>query len=251
MNENMEKQSLSLGELIGMMLGKWWLFVLAVVIAVVGSMTYTNLFVTPVYVSYGTMYISSATADITGQSTLSDVMLAQELVSTYSEILSSNTFMKNVAEESGLGYDYRQIRGRIKFSQKEDAPVVVVSVSSTDPKEAHILAETVLNTAQEEVSRVIPGGVVGIIDHAEEPIAPSGPNHSRSAILAAIIAVALVAVVVFCFEFFDDRIRGRQELQLFGFPVLVEIPYVFNKEEMEKRNKKRKKKLLKNKEKTA
>ena len=202
MNENNETKVLSLFDIIKLMLKRWWAFVLAVIIAVSVSLVYTNLFVVPTYVSYGTMYISSATADITGQSTLSDVMLAQELVSTYTEILSSNSFMKAVAEESGLGYNYTQLRNKIKFAQKQDAPVMVVSVASTDPKEAHILAETVLNTAQDEVSRVIPGDVVGIIDHAEEPQVPSSPVHSKSAMLAAIAAVVLVALAVFFIDSF-------------------------------------------------
>ncbi|MBQ7039527.1 MAG: hypothetical protein IJN39_03060, partial [Clostridia bacterium] len=102
MNENMENTSLSIIDVVKMMLRKWWAFALAVIIAVTGSLIYTHLFVVPTYMSYGTMYISSASADITGQSTLSDVMLAQELVSTYTEILSSNSFMKTVAAESGL-----------------------------------------------------------------------------------------------------------------------------------------------------
>lgn len=250
MNENTETNTMSLIDLAKMMLKRWWAFALAIIIAVTGSLIYTNLFVIPTYVSYGTMYISSATADITGQSTLSDVMLAQELVSTYTEILSSNSFMKSVAEESGLGYDYTQIRNRIRFAQKQDAPVMVVSVVSTDPKEAHILAETVLNTAQDEVSRVIPGGVVGVIDHAEEPTVPSSPVHSRSAMLAAIVAVIIVAIAVFCLEFFDDRIRNRQEIVSFGLPLLAAIPYVLNDEEREKQKNKRIK-FKKNTSKTA
>ncbi|MBQ7039770.1 MAG: hypothetical protein IJN39_04300, partial [Clostridia bacterium] len=148
-------------------------------------------------------------------------------------------------------YEYNQLRGRIRFAQKEEAPVMVVSVVSTDPMEAQILAETVLNTAQSEVSRVIPGGVVGIIDRAEEPKAPFAPNHSRNAMLAAIIAVVLVAIVVFAAEFFDDRIRNRQELLKFGLPVLAEIPYVLNDEEKEKIKSKKKFNFQFKKKKTA
>ena len=251
MNENNETKVLSLVDLIQLMLRRWWAFAIAVIVAVSGSLVYTNLFVVPTYVSYGTMYISSATADITGQSTLSDVMLAQELVSTYTEILSSNSFMKAVAEESGLGYNYAQLRSKIRFAQKQEAPVMMVSVTSTDPKEAHILAETVLNTAQDEVSRVIPGGVVGIIDHAEEPLVPSSPVHSKSAMIAAIAALLVVALVVFFIDFFDDRVRNRQELAALGLPVLAEIPYVLSEEEKTKLNNKKRFKFSRKTKKTA
>ena len=251
MNENNEMKVLSLVDLVKLMLKRWWVFALAVIIAVSGSLVYTNLFVTPMYMSQGTMYISSKTADVTGQSTLSDVMLAQELVSTYTEILSSNSFMKKVAEESGLGYSYSQLRGRIRFAQKHEAPVMVVSVISADPKEAHILAETVLNTAQDEVSRVIPGGVVGVIDHAEEPRAPYSPAPMKNAMLAAIVAAVAVAIVVFALDFFDDRVRNRQELASLGLPVLAEIPYVLSDEEKEKQNKKKSFKFSKKRKKIA
>ena len=242
MDENIINDSLSLVDLIKIMLRRWWVFVIAVAVFVTGGLTYTKMTVSPLYASRGTIYISNAAAGVGTQGTvnLTDVMLAQELVSSYTEILSSNSFMKRVAEESGLGYNYRSIKGRIRFSQKGEAPVMLVEVISADPKEAHILAETVLNNAQEEVNRVIPGGIVEVIDHAEQPTAPFSPNYRTTGLTAAVVAIALTAVVIFCIEYFDDRIKSRAAIEYCKIPVLAEIPYVLTDEEKEKQSRKKK-----------
>ena len=237
----MNKDSITILGLAKMMLRKWWLFLIVAVIFAAAAFFYTKLFVQPVYISSGTIYITNTnSANTQTNVNLSDVMLAQELVSTYSEILSSNTFLKTVSENSGLDYNYRQLKSMIAYSQKQGAPVMVVEAAAYDPKDACILAETILNSAQDEISRIIRGGVVSVIEHAEVPLLPALPNVTKNVFIAVVLAVLVVAVYVFCTEFFDDRLKNTQELSAYGLPVLAEIPYMLNEEEKNKvKNKKR------------
>lgn len=88
-------EKVSIVDIAKIFLKKWWLFAIVIVAAAVLSFFYTTFLVQPVYVSSGSVYITNADANNTQSGVnLSDVMLAQELTSTYSEILSSNTFLK-------------------------------------------------------------------------------------------------------------------------------------------------------------
>lgn len=244
MNENANNDAITISivDMLKAMIKRWWIFVIVIAVFVSATIGYNATMVRPMYAASGTMYVSaSSMGDVNGQVAvnLSDVMLAQELVTTYTEILSSNSFMKLVADECGLGYSHMQIKGMISFSSKQDATVMAVRAVSHDPKEAHILAETVLNCANEEISRVVPGGSISVIDHAEAPVAPYSPNYTKSVMTSTLLAIVIVAVIIFLIEFFDDRLKNRTEVEKFGFPILAEIPYVLNSEEEEKLNKKR------------
>lgn len=215
---------ISIIDIFRVLLRKWWVFVIVAIIAAFAALGFTKFFVQPVYVSSGTAYIAgTAESNVT---TLSDLMLSQELTYTYAEVLSSNTYLKSVAKESGLDYTHKQLRGMIKIEPIEGASVMQVKVSAYDPKEACIIAETVLNGAQEEVARIIKGGIIEVIDHAEVPTAPSSPSYPKNIMLAVIFAVLVVGIILFCQDYFDDRIKCREDLADFEFPVLAEIPFV-------------------------
>lgn len=244
MNENVNNDAITISvvDMLKAMVKRWWAFAIVIAIFVSATIGYNATLVSPMYAASGTMYVTaSSMGEVQGQVAvnLQDVMLAQELVATYSEILSSNSFMKLVADECGLGYSYAQVKGMISYSAKEDATVMSVKAVSHDPKEAHILAETVLNCANEEIGRVVPGGSVSVIDHAEAPTSPYSPNYTKSIMTSTLLAIVIVAVIIFLVEFFDDRIKNRTEIEKFTFPILAEIPYVLNSEEEEKLNKKR------------
>lgn len=231
----------SILDILKVFIKKWWIFVVTAVVFAVMAVVYTKFFVQPVYVSRGTAYITASSESYSAQGniTLSDLMLSQELTYTYAEVLNSNTYLKSVAKESGLNYDHIQLKNMISIESVEGASVMVVKVRAYDPKEACIIAETFLNGAQEEVGRVIKGGIIEIIDHAEVPVAPSSPSYPRNILLAVIFAFLLVGIIVFCAEYFDDRIKGSQDLSVYNLPVLAEIPFVADGEE------KKKKRLLK------
>ncbi len=215
---------ISVLDIFRLFLRKWWIFVIAIIIAAFVAIGFTKFFVQPVYVSSGTVYIAStAESNVT---TLSDLMLSQELTYTYAEVLSSNTYLKSVAKKSGLNYTHKQLKSMIQIEPIEGASVMQVKVAAYDPKEACIIAETVLNGAQEEVARIIKGGIIEVIDHAEVPTIPSSPSYPKNVMLAAIFVVLVIGAVLFCQDYFDDRIKSRDDLDDFELPVLAEIPFV-------------------------
>lgn len=224
---------ISILDILNLYVRKWWIFIVTAVVFAILAVGFTKFFIQPVYVSEGTAYIAASGESYTasGNLTLSDLMLSQELTYTYAEVLNSNTYLKSVAKESGLDYTHTELKNMIAIESVEDASVMVVKVSAYDPKEACVIAETFLNGAQEEVGRVIKGGIIEIIDHAEVPVEPSSPSYPKNVILAVFLAFLLVGIVLFCADYFDDRIKGSADLAVYNLPVLAEIPFVEDGEE--------------------
>ena len=71
---------------------------------------------------------------------------------------------------------------------------------------------------------VAPGQVVA---DAALPTSPSSPNHVRNGILALIVGLALGLGLAFLRERLDDRLTGREDLELgLGAPVLAIVPKI-------------------------
>lgn len=69
-----------------------------------------------------------------------------------------------------------------------------------------------------------------VLQSAALPRSPSAPNHTRNGLLALFVGLALGIGVAFFRDRLDDRVRGRQELELLsGAPVLAFIPRAYSK----------------------
>ncbi len=224
----MEKQ-INLMDLIKLYLHRWWVLVIGIIVggAVVGL--FTQFFVTPIYVSAGSLYAENSndivTQDITDVN-LNTIMVRQELVQTYAEVLTSNVFLKKVATESGLGYTHEQLLSMISMTSKNETEILVISVSSPDAYHAFIIAQTIVNLAEEQVSTVIEGGSVKILDEPEYPLVHSSPNMSNNIKVGMLAGLLLSLILVFVIEMLDNKVKDADQIvEQLEFPVLGEIPY--------------------------
>jgi capsular exopolysaccharide synthesis family protein len=91
-----------------------------------------------------------------------------------------------------------------------------------------------LGTLQDQYSAVQPSatavqGSGVIVQQATAPTSPASPNKIRNGVLGLVIGLGLGIGVAFLRERFDDRIRGREEVErLLGAPVLAIVPKVAN-----------------------
>ncbi len=228
MNDTYE---INIFDLIRMVTKRWWITLTLVIVFGITSFVYYSNFVPARYTSSGTLYItidnnySSQGGDIN----LNDIQAAQQLSNTYIAILSSNTFFKTIAVESGLDYDYKEIEKLISYSSSDESEIIGVRATTKVPEHSAIIVNTILNNAQSEVSRVVVGGSVKSINTPEVPLDRSYPNITKSVFLALVLAFILGCGINFMIEFFDDSIKTVDDiLAMFEIPVIGEIPVVTN-----------------------
>lgn len=224
----MEKQ-ISILEVIQLFIRRWWILLIGAVAGMFLFGFYTSFFVTPMYVSTGALYTENSTgttdADVNDVN-LNTIMVRKELVQTYAEVLTSNVFLKKVAAECGLDYSYSQIRGMLSMSAKNETEILVIRVRSANPQHSYIIAQKIVDLASEQISSVVSGGGVKILDEPEYAKAPSSPNMKTNVTMGGMLGVLLSAAIVFLIDFTDNKIKNAEQLtKLFISPVLGEIPY--------------------------
>ena len=221
----------SFNKFLSVVLPKWPLILVVTIVFGIISFLYSSYMIAPTYVASGTLYITgdvnAVSSNIRQDTNLSDLMLSQELAKTYGQILSSNTFFKNIAISSGTSYTYSEIQTMTTISNVEDTGLLRIKVRNTDPKKAYSLANTILQLAPSEISRVVVSGAATIIDPAEMPKAPSSPNIPRNTLLGAFSGMILAIALVFARNLFDNTIKTADEISgLFDIPVLGIVPQI-------------------------
>ncbi len=240
----MDKQ-INIMELLKIFLKRWWCILLAVIIGMTISGVYTVAFVEPLYMSYGTLYTENTT-DVMNQNVtevnLSTVMVRKELVATYAEILSSNTFLQKVADECGLGYSSGEILNMLSMKDKNETEILIISVTSLDPKHSHIIAQTIFDLAPTFINEIVEGGSVKVLDQPVYTAEPSSPNIIRKIEIGAVLGLLVSLVIVLAIEMLDNKVKDAETVaETFKYPILGEIPYFVTTTKKEMRKNKRKK----------
>lgn len=224
-------EEISFNQIIDLFLPRWPFIVICTVIVAVFSFIWSSFMIDPMYRAEGTLYITgnAPNQEVTATETtdLNDLMTSQELARTYGQILSSNTFFKRVAAESGTRYTYEQIQGMTSIASIENTGLLTISVKNTDPKMACALANKILELAPEEISRIVVAGSATMIDPAELPRMPFSPNKVRNAMLGGILGFVFAVALIFLQNLMDKTIKSAEEIrQSFGLPVLGSIPEI-------------------------
>ncbi len=225
----MDKQ-INIMDLLKLYLKRWWYIAIAVIAGGIASAIITITFVTPMYTSYGTLYTENR-ADILNQDiikevNLSTVMVRKELVATYAELLSSNTFLHLVAEESDLGYTPGQILGMLSMDSKNETEILVIAVTTANPQHSHIIAQKIIDLAPGFVNEIVEGSSAKVLDQPSYSPNPSSPNLIRNIEIGAVIGLLLSLILVFSIEMLDNKVKDVDTVsEMFKYPILGEIPH--------------------------
>ena len=224
--ENREGMERDLQKLLLAYLNKWWIILVTAVIAAVCALLITNHLITPLYRASVTVYVNNTAA---GQQVdyVSNTNLAtsQRLVSTYINMIESDSVLTKVAEASGENVTPEQISKMMSAEQVGGTEIFEVHITHADPELAAKLANAMAEVAPGEIERFVEGSSTKIIDYAKVPVKPASPNVQRNVVLGGLVgAVAAVLYVTVRF-LLDVRIKDEEDLNnLFNIPVLAQIP---------------------------
>lgn len=221
MQENTE-QEINLQELVVTLIKKWYVIAAAffIVVAAVGIYAYGVMDDT--YTSSGSMIVRG---DLTEEYDSGDFAFGQRLVDTYTEFARSNTVLDEVTARLEAEYTNDQLREMINIQGVADTIIIRLQVEASDPEEAALVANTVINVMESEVSFIEGLDNIERLDSATVPTNPSGPNRPLFIAVGAILGLMTGVFMVFVIEFFDKTIKTTKDIeQLLGIRPLGAIP---------------------------
>lgn len=223
MNEN--NVEIDLREVFGVLLKRAWIVILCAVMLGAAVLVYTVNFVSPQYEASVTIYVNNNSGKDSTSISSSDLAVALRLVTTYVNIIESDTVLDKVIEETGLSLTAGQIRGMLSASAMDETEMFKVTISSPNPQMSADIANAIAAIAPGEISEIIEGSSAKIIDYARVPAVRSSPDYTRNAILGAVVGAVLAVVVVVVQCMLDTRVKNEEDLaKICNIPVLGVIP---------------------------
>ena len=221
--ENME---IDLTRLLFLYLHKWWLILLCAIVGGGIMYCYTAYFVTPMYQAGVTIYVNNVKSGqqveyISG----SNLTASQQLVSTYVNIIRSDTVLEKVADSIGMDMSASDIRKIMSASQVDETELFDVYISHSDPEMAAYIANAVAKVAPGEIENFVEGSSTKIIDYAKVPESPYTPSYSKNIMMGAAVGIVLIVAILTIRDLLDVRIKKEEDLlEISDLPVLGRIP---------------------------
>lgn len=202
-----------------------WIIVIGVLTgALVGILS--ALFITPKYSSSTKLYVNN-TQDKTAYITQSDLAVAKSLVATYIVVIESDTTLEKVAAEADVDYTPKEIRKNLKAASISGTEAFSVTVTDPDADVAYRLAAAIVAVAPDEISRVVEGGNVKVIDQPKMALEPNSTGVVRNAVIGFFAGLVVSFVVFFLTELLDITIYEEEDLDgKFAYPVIGVIPMI-------------------------
>jgi len=220
------KEEINLVKVLEIILKLWWFVLVCAIIVGIIAFSISSFLMTPMYTSTAKVYVSGAQS-VSGEGTnIGELTTNSRLVSTYIEILCSDTYLKQVAAQSEkYKISGSTIKSRITMNSANETEILEIKYSDVSPEKARDILQLILDNAQGVIDRIMPGCRVSIVDHASTPQTTSSPNIKQNTFIGVFAGIVLGIAIIFIKELLDTRIKDEDDLKSkYNIPVLGVIP---------------------------
>lgn len=225
----MVEETIELRELLEIMLKRKWLIAVVVVICLAIGSIYSFFMVTPLYRSETTLMVNgskgTSVSDIAASFDLGSINLSQKLVVTYGEIVKSRIVLEQVIERLSLNMTYKELLGKTTSQQVGSTEILKISVTTTNPDNSAIIANTIADVFVKEVMRILKANNVETIDVAIPMNDPVNVKTALNIAISAVLGLMIGVFITFALEFLDQTIKTEQDIEKhLGLNVIGSIP---------------------------
>lgn len=166
----------------------------------------------------------------------SEVANASALLSSYLQILKSDSFLTSVIESSGIDplyYTPNILKKEISASAVSGTAVFKVVVYDVNPYNAMLIANTIGELAPDKIISIVKSGGIEVLDQATLPTLPyKSTSVTKMTLFGALIGGILAAFFFIIKGLRDTRYRRLFEVtDMYNIPVLGIVPQMEEKDE--------------------
>lgn len=224
------REEINFVKIMEIILRLWWLVLVFAVIGGLVGFSASTFLMAPKYTSVAKVYVDGSQRSDNSGVNMNDLTTNARLVSTYIEILCSDTYMNQIAtkakeENSKYNLSGADIKRDITMGSANETEILEIKYSDISPERARDVLQILLDNAQSEITRIVPGCRVNIVDRANLPTTTSSPNTKQNTFIAIFIGVVFGVAVILIKEILDNRIKDEDDLKnKYNIPVLGIIP---------------------------
>lgn len=225
-------------ELFHVLLNKFWIILLAGIIAGLAFIGGTILFITPQYESTTKMYVLSKQDNNT--LTQQDMQTSLSLTKDYAELIKSRTVTEGVIAQLNLDLTHEQLLSKMTVDSATDTRILSITVQDPDPYEACKIANAIRDVAANHIKNVMDIDAVNVVETANIPEQKSSPSISKNGIIGAFLGVLLSVAIILIAYLSNDTIKTQEDVERYlGLSTLGTIPLTTTDRKKKKKKQKR------------
>ena len=198
-------------ELFHVLLNKFWIILLAGIIAALAFVGGTILFITPQYQSTTKMYVLSKQDNNT--ITQQDMQTSLSLTKDYAELIKSRTVTEGVIAQLNLDLTHEQLLGKVSVDSATDTRILSITVTDPDPYEACKIANAIRDVAANHIKNVMDIDAVNVVETANIPDQKSSPNISKNGVIGGLLGVLLSVAIILIAYISNDTIKTQEDVE--------------------------------------
>ena len=188
-------------------LKRWYLIVVAALLAGMIAYTASDLLYVPVYSTTTTFVVSVQGSSTTVYQNLS---ATSNLATVFSEVLNSSLLRSAILEELGM----TSFDGTISASAVEETNLLTMKVTASDPRTAFLVTQAVIENHQIVSYQVLGDTILEVLQAPKVPVSPVNQKASLSYMKkASVLAAAAVFLLLAFLSYKRDVIRSKQEAE--------------------------------------
>ena len=211
--------------------GLWrrvWVIVIAGILAAAAGFSVASFLITPKYSASIMLYVNNSSFSLGNTSfsiSSSEITAAQSLVKTYGEILNNRTTLERVIDKSGVEYKYDELLEMITAAPSNGTEIMKVTVTTNDPYEAALIANTIAEVLPVRISEIIDGASMEVVDAAVPILEKISPSITQFTLVGLIIGVLVSVIVIATMTLLDDTVHDEEYvLKTYDYPILAKVP---------------------------
>lgn len=155
----------------------------------------------------------------------SDVTMYQQLVKTYSEIITSTDLAQRAIEKHELDITAESIVGGLSVTQPTGTLTLKISYTSTDKELAKDVVEAITEEFMITAKNLIQTGNISVFESVKLPESPVSPNKKMNIAISFLLGLMVGIGLAFLLEYMDNTFKTKEQLEEFmSIPVVGIIP---------------------------
>lgn len=225
-------EEINIMELFKLLLKRIWILIIVVVLCGAIGFSYCEFLATPKYSSSAKMIVSTGGILYEEDESIKNITAAQvqtslAMLETYAIAMNSTEMFYivegDVKGETSGTYSALQLKGMTSISYSETSLVITVTVTSTDPKDAYMIAKAITKNAPEYLKSFIPSTIAKPL---EEPFRSSMvyPNTFMTTMIAGLLGGVIAVAIIWIVALTDNTVKDEDQLITLGLSVIGVVP---------------------------
>ena len=221
-------EELDLKDLFNMFWSKKIQIILLVAIFIVIGFIYSFIFLVPEYQSVTSILLAKSNTSQEGVDgiTTNDLTVNQKLVSTYSELIKSESVLTQVINNLNINKSIDELKNSITVSAKDDTELIQIKATDKDPAVAQRIANEVAQVFITKIAKEYYNmDNVYVVDVAKKAEYPYNVNHAKDLAIFGAVGFVVACTYILVINMLDTTVKSKEDIEnKLGLTVLSSIP---------------------------